>query len=116
MADDPLRSLQGQERLLFQQIGAFATGKNLEAVMGACLNMLINAIRQNYPLRKDAEAKFDELFGRAKTLLLTNHYDSVTGKRRNVFPHTQVVRMPYHIDDETVPQRQMPPWGKKTLP
>lgn len=98
MVSDP----QGQEEMLFRIFSHAATGKNADAVMGAAVNMIMNAIRQNYPLRKDAEAKITELFGRAKELLLANHYDSVTGKRRSVFPHTQVVRMAYHIDDEKV--------------
>jgi hypothetical protein len=100
MVVDPLRSLEGQEKLLFDHFTAMATGKNLDAVMGAAINVLINAIRQTYPKRVDAEAKISELFGRAAQLLLANHYDSVTGLRRNVFPHTQVVRMAYHIEDD----------------
>src|SRR5215467_10263746 len=100
MVSDPLRSLEGQEKFLFDIITHHSNGKNLDAVMGACVNVLINAIRQTYPTRKEAEQKFDELFGRGKSLLLANHYDSVTGRRRNVFPHTQVVRMAYHADDD----------------
>lgn len=105
MVADPLRNLQGQEELLFRLFSQQAVGKNVDAVMGAAINVLINAIRQNYELRKDAEAKIDELFGRAKMLLLANHYDSVTGKRRSVFPHTQIVRMAYHMEDDFEGQR-----------
>lgn len=100
MVSDPLRNLQGQEKILFDVFAAAAMGKNLDAVMGACVNMLINAIRQNYPTRDGAEQKMSELFGRATQMLLANHYDSVTGRRRNVFPHTQIVRMPFHLEDD----------------
>jgi hypothetical protein len=100
MVEDPLRSLRGQEEMLFRIFGSAATGKNADAVMGAAVNIIINCVRQNYPTRDGAEAKISELFGRATQLLLANHYDSVTGKRRNVFPHTQVVRMAYHIEDD----------------
>jgi len=100
MVSDPLKNLPSQEELLFRMFTQFSVGKNLDAVMGAAINVLINAIRQSYPRRNDAEAKMSELFGRAIQLLLHNHYDSVTGLRRNVFPHTQIVRMPYHIEDD----------------
>lgn len=100
MVSDPLRNLQGQEQILFDAFTMASTGKNVDAVMGAAVNVLMNAIRQNYPTRDGAEQKIDELFGRAKTLLLANHYDSVTGKRRSVIPHTQIVRMVYHIDED----------------
>jgi hypothetical protein len=100
MPHDPLGSLRSQEEMLFRIFGSAATGKNADAVMGAAVNIIMNAIRQNYPFRKDAEAKITELFGRASQLLLANHYDSVTGKRRTVHPFTQVVRMAYHIEDD----------------
>jgi hypothetical protein len=100
MVSDPLKNLPQNEKLLFDVITRASIGMPLDAVMGAAVNVLINAIRQNYPLRKDAEQKFDELFGRGKQMLLANHYDAVTGRRRTVIPHTQVVRMAYHMEDE----------------
>jgi hypothetical protein len=100
MASDPLGGLQGQEKILFDLFTGAASGKNLDAVLGAAVNLIINAVRQTYAKRSDAEARFDELFGRAKQILLANHYDSVTGMRRSVFPHTQVVRMPFHLEDD----------------
>ena len=99
MVSDPLRSQQGQEKLLFDAFAMASTGKNADAVMGAAINVIMNAIRQNYPTREGAEQKIDELFGRGKTLLLANNYDSVTGRRRSVIPHTQIVRMAYHEED-----------------
>lgn len=100
--NDPLLGLPEQERQLFNSFTAASAGKNADAVLGAALNIIINAIRQLEPTRKEAEARYDALFGRAKSLLLENHYDSVTGKRRTVFPFTQVVKMPHHFEDDIV--------------
>lgn len=100
MTSDPLRGGPPAERALFEQITKLSDGKPLEAVLGAAINMIVNALRQTHGLRKDAEAQFDVLFGKAKTILLNEHYDSVTGKRRGVMPFTQVLHMPYHIDDD----------------
>jgi len=99
MPSDPLKNLQGQEKMLFDLFTQAASAKNLDAVMGAAINVIVNAIRQTHAKRSDAESKIDELFGRAKQMLLANHYDSVTGLRRNVFPHTQVITMPMHFED-----------------
>ena len=92
--------------MLFDAFAMASTGKNADAVMGAAINIIMNAIRQNYPTREGAEQKIDELFGRGKTLLLANHYDSVTGRRRSVIPHTQIVRMAYHMEDDFDPQKK----------
>jgi hypothetical protein len=100
MVSDPLKNLPAQEKMLFEMFTRYSTGFNLDAVMGAAVNVLINAIRMAYPKRDGAEAKMSELFGRGMQMLLHNHYDSTTGLRRNVFPHTQIVRMAYHFDDD----------------
>ena len=105
MVTDPLKNLPGQERRLFQIFTQASVAAPLDAVMGAAINLLINAIRQNYATRADAEAKIDELFGRGKQMLLANHYDSTTGRRRTVIPHTQIVRMPYHMDEDIDPRK-----------
>jgi hypothetical protein len=99
---DPLLGLPDQERLLFDAFKQASAGKNVDAVLGAALNIVINTIRQMEPTRAEAEARYDALFGRAKTLLIDRHYDSVTGKRRTIFPFTQQVKMAYHYDDDTV--------------
>jgi hypothetical protein len=100
MVSDPLQHLPGQEKVLFERFTTFSKGMPLESVMGAAVNVLINAIRQNYALRAAAEQKIDELFGRAKQLLLANHYDTVTGRRRSVIPHDQILHMPYVMDPD----------------
>jgi hypothetical protein len=70
-------------------------------VIGAAVNLLVNAIRQNVETRSGAERVFDELFGRAKNILLEQHYDPVTGKRRNIFPFTQHVHAAHIQDDDS---------------
>jgi predicted ATPase len=102
MNADPLLGLPEQERALFEQFKQAAAGKNVDAVIGAALNILINVLRQMEPTRAEAEARFDMLFGRAKTLLIDRHYDSVTGKRKTIFPFTQVVKMAYHHEDDEI--------------
>jgi predicted ATPase len=102
MNPDPLLGLPEQERLLFNAFKQASAGKNVDAVLGAALNIVINTIRQIEPTRKEAEARYDALFGRAKTLLIDRHYDSVTGKRKTIFPFTQVVRAAYHHEDDEV--------------
>lgn len=66
--------------------GAF----HADHVIDASVNMMVNALRQSHPTRQTVEARYDEIVGKAKTLLLS-HYDSVTGKRRSIFPFTQHV-------------------------
>lgn len=99
---DPLLGLPEQERLLYEAFNLASRGKNYDAAMGAAINIIVNVIRQMEPSRASAEARYNELFGRGKTILLDRHYDSVTGKRRNVFPHTQVVQMAFHHEDDEI--------------
>lgn len=100
MATDPLVGLPEQERVLFEAFNNASRGRSYDAVLGAAINVIINAVRQIEAERSKAEARYNELFGKGKTILLDKHYDSVTGKRRNVFPHTQVVKMQYHHEDD----------------
>ena len=95
--NDPLlKSGPEVERELFEAFTKQATGHDQQIVAGVAVNLLVNVIRQSCATREAAERAFDELFGRAKNLLLTQHYDPVTNKRRNVFPFTQ------HIHAQTV--------------
>jgi hypothetical protein len=100
--NDPLKSGHQAEQELFGQVAALLNGVPVEMARGIAINLLINAIRQSVPYRKDAEALIDELFGRAKTLLLDKHYDSVTGQRRSVFPFTQVIEAPFHVEQDVI--------------
>jgi hypothetical protein len=99
---DPLKGLPDQERALFEVFKNASAGKNVDAVIGASINMLINVIRQMEPTRAEAEARWDMLFGRGKTLLIDRHYDAVTGRRKTIFPFTQQIRAAYHEEDTEV--------------
>lgn len=100
MTADPLQSGPEQERALFQAFLQLARDRNVDAVLGAAVNIIVNAIRQMEPTRARAEFRFNGLFGQAKELLISRHYDSVTGKRRTIFPFTQQVVMPVHHEDD----------------
>src|SRR6266566_1982183 len=89
---DPMRHINAdQERVLFEAFNKASAGHDYAQVAGAAMNLLVNTIRQSCATRQQAERAFDELVGRSKNLLMERHYDPVSNKRRNVFPHTQVV-------------------------
>jgi hypothetical protein len=90
---DPLvLATPNRQRELFDRMSKTADGYSAEDVIGAAANMLINAIRQSQPTRRQAEVRFDELFGRSKQVLV-DHYDTL-GRKRGVFPYDQVIEMP----------------------
>lgn len=101
---DPLQS-EGPEQELFNAITQLCSDRPSEHVCSVVCNVLVHAIRQKTPYRKDAEAAIDDWFGRAKTLLLDQHYDAVTGQRRSVFPFTQVIQAPFHVEDDVMFRR-----------
>lgn len=86
---------------LTKLFGKAATGFPNEAVIGAAINVLVNALRQTYPRASAAEARYSELVGRFKTILLS-HYDGVTGKRRAIFPHHQTISPALHVDQDKI--------------
>jgi hypothetical protein len=94
---DPLQQIDG--RALFAEIGKLCNGAPLNTMRDVAVSLLLSSIRMGTPLRKDAEACFDEIMGRAKSLLLDVHYDSVTGHRRAVFPYTQVIRPSLYVEE-----------------
>lgn len=99
IADPLLRNITEQQRLLHTEFQRLAANKNVDAVIGAAINILVNAIRQQEPFRAGAEARWTMFMGRGGTILL-DHYDSVTGRRRTIFPFTQQVVMPIHHEDD----------------
>ncbi len=89
--DPMLKSGPDAERRLFEALGRVCSGHDGAVVNGAVMNLLVNSVRQACATRGEAERVFDELVGRSKNLLLEQHYDPVTNRRRNIFPYTQVV-------------------------
>lgn len=96
---DPIaRSGPEQEKALFEAFNKASSGNDYGTVAGAAMNLLANAVRQKCETRQQAERMFDELLGRSKNLLLEQHYDPVSNKRRNVFPFTQFVQAQRVVD------------------
>lgn len=97
---DPLRKSGPDQQLeLFRKFAAVAHGFGVDDVLGAAINMLVNGTRQAHADRSHAEAAFNERVGKAKQMLL-DHYDSVTGKRRNIFPFTQHIHAAHFTDKD----------------
>jgi hypothetical protein len=102
MNPDPLMNAPDQAaRQLFEAYQKLSSGRTADSVIGAAVNILINAIRQMEPFRKDAEARWDAIFGRGKTILM-DHYDPVTGRKKSVIPHTQIVKAAWHLEDDLI--------------
>jgi hypothetical protein len=101
MSNDPLE-VRGADRVLFEQVWKMMLGQERSTVCEIGLNLIVNVIRQSVGKRKDAEELFNQLFGKAKSTLLDEHYDSVTGVRRSVFPFTQVIQAPFHDEGNVI--------------
>lgn len=82
---------QGEE--LFKRLADVATGFGRGAVASAAVNLLINVVREQYEYSRDAERAMDELLGRAKHILLDQHY-ALGRRRQGLFPFTQTVIVP----------------------
>lgn len=100
---DPLKNFQdGNQRELFVTLRNACHGRSLNEVVGAAINLVVNALRQECHQLRDVEQRWDEVVGRAKGLLL-EHYDTSRGVRKDgVFPFDQTVQMPHHIDPDKI--------------
>jgi len=78
------------DRALFNGVAHLCHGHPADEVLSVCANVIMNCIRQNYGLRREAQDKFQELYGRAADALM-EHYDPNTGRRRSVVPFDQVI-------------------------
>jgi hypothetical protein len=94
--------IQGQQLFELVARALVSAGASQEVVRSVAINLIVNSIRQSVGRRSEAEARIDELFNAAKTILLEGHYDSVTGNRRSVIPFTQVVQMPFHSENSVI--------------
>jgi hypothetical protein len=93
MTKDPIfKASADQQRELFTRFAREARNCPVELVIGAALNVVVNALRQTYQTRANAERRYDELFGIMKTLLL-DHYDSL-GRKKGIFPYNQNLEVP----------------------
>jgi hypothetical protein len=70
----------------------------MDQVYTIAINLIVQGIRMSVPYRGQAEFIVDDLFGRTKGIVLA-HYDSVTGKRKALFPYTQLMQPPFHVNE-----------------
>lgn len=92
--DPLLKSGPQQEQELMRAFGQVAHGFPRDTVLNVVLNMLVTTVRQSAEKRDLAERLFDDYTGKAKNVLLERHYDNL-GNRRNIFPFTQNVEVPF---------------------
>ena len=83
-------------------------GMPIEHVYMIAVNLIIYGIRMTTPSRAGAEFVVDDLFRRAKGATIA-HYDSVTGKPRALFPYTQMLKAPFHVNESQI----FPPGSEK---
>lgn len=97
--NDPLyRNGPDQQQELFNAYVGVSRGFPTECVIGAAMNLLVNALRQAHGGRNEADARMSEISAKLREILM-QHYDPVTGRRRNVFPFTQTIEMPRYDDN-----------------
>lgn len=94
---DPLgNAIKPAQRELYERMAKVAHGFVAEDVIGACINMMANALRQSHANRDRAIAEMDHLFAQARTIVAAQY--ALTGKRLNgVFPFDQTLKVD-HID------------------
>jgi hypothetical protein len=93
---DPLHRTPDAERVLFSLLVKTSNGFSNDQVIGAAVNLIINALRQQNATHKGAQDAVDRVHAILRTVL-ASHYDAL-GKRRNVFPFHQMLEVP-HMDD-----------------
>jgi len=69
----------------------------LEMIMGACMNILVNSVRQGYSTWPQAEQRYDFWTQRFKQIL-KEHYDGTGNRKPRIFPFDQTISMA-HFDD-----------------
>jgi hypothetical protein len=96
--DPLLQTGPEKQRALFDAYVEVSRGFPTEDVIGATMNLLVNALRQAHGNRRQADERMSEVSQRLRSILM-EHYDPVTGRRRSIFPFTQVVEMPRFDDN-----------------
>jgi hypothetical protein len=86
---DPLTQVPDHARLLFERFAAASEGFPADAVAGAALNLLINALRQRHGTWQQAEQAFDEYLGKSKQILKDCY--GMSGRRNGIFPFDQTI-------------------------
>ena len=91
---DPLLAAGSQaEHELFRAICRLCAGFPQDVVRNVAGNLLINSIRQDKAQWPQAEAEMSEQLNRLMGLL-KSHYDTVSGRKKGVFPYDQTINVP----------------------
>lgn len=98
---DPLHKTPKDGRELFKQLYAAIDGQDRKVVLDAMANLLVNVLREVDDSQKKANDHVDQFAAMTKRLL-DQHYDGL-GRRRNIFPHHQIIEVPFlgRLDDLT---------------
>lgn len=93
---DPLPRLVPTDagRVLAEKFGAVAHGFPIDAIINAGMTMVISGLRQAHDKRAVAEKRFDDVAGRAKALLLEQHYDALGRRKQGIFAFNQHIKLP----------------------
>lgn len=95
-AADPLHDRPASSCELFARVAGLADGFPRDAVIDVALNLLVNAVRQQAETAAAASDALDAYTTAARRLLLERHYyPGCSGRRRGVFPFTQVIDLPF---------------------
>ena len=97
-----MTDLNGEQLFELVARALVSAGASQDVVRSVAINLMVNSIRQSVGKRSEAEARINELFNAAKTILLDEYYDPVTGLRRSVVPFTQVIQMPFHQENSVI--------------
>jgi len=101
---DPLHKANNEAGVeLFRKLAEVCDEAPTDVVIIGAINLLLNAIRGAHSSRTSAERAFDEYAAKAKAVLLDQHYDQL-GRRRNVFPHDQVIEVPHVRFEQSWPK------------
>lgn len=90
---DPLTTGPDQVRVLFDRFGDAAHGFSHQEVASACMNIILNAIRQTYPTLRGADESLTRLLEQGRSQLGDHYFPG--GKRRSVFPFHQKIDIPF---------------------
>jgi hypothetical protein len=98
---DPLyKTGPDQQRELFNAFCRAGNGFSSEDVIGAAINVLVNALRQAHATQAKAMMAADEKSAKIKELL-AKHYTS-TGRVNGVFPFHQTVELAHFTDKDGI--------------
>jgi len=76
---------------LTHEFGQVGHGFSTQDVINASAATLITCMRQTYKTRAEAEAQFNEIYGRMKQILV-DHYDGTLNRKAGLFPFNQEIK------------------------